>query len=124
MVDRYAWQRAWTWWLREIRALLPMSLLELCIPRRPRWEIALVAGGAVEIRDCAANGTYRVIRQFPSVAAFLQEAASQDVAPKNRRMIISVDVDRCFVHRLIVPAAARPQLPSLLKLELLRITPF
>ncbi|CAN5391895.1 hypothetical protein BH10PSE7_BH10PSE7_29570 [soil metagenome] len=110
------------WWLGALRTMLPASWMNPV--RRPRAgrEIALGHDGSVEIRDIARNGTVRLIRRFESVSLFRDTVVSRDL--KSNRLTVSVDIRKCFTHCVSIPPGANSQRDALLRLELLRITPF
>jgi general secretion pathway protein L len=92
---------------------------ELC--SAPRTEFRISSHGYSLYRDSS-----------PSRSLETQEVLDHDVRPesvslavrRNEEVVVSIDIDLCFVRPTLIPAMAFGKIDKILELELLRDTPF
>ena len=115
----------WSWWIGELADMWPRRRTgHLAKPPTFR-EIALRTDGKIEITDVASiAGTSAVIASFTTAEDLKEAAPDSLVAARSKPLIVSVDSQHCFIHRLDLPKSAQRHLAGIIRLEVARLTPF
>lgn len=113
----------WTWWNGELKSLFarktairPPGLKSYC-------ELHL-ADTQLEVTEVTFGKVGDERKLLEVFAPATGNAPPPSLARRSRPLILTMPVEKCFLHSVEVPKAALSRIDPLLKLELSRVTPF
>lgn len=116
----------WTWWTRELRDLVPWKSPSV-VPGHKAYREIFLFGDDLEVIDISndTSGEIRVSTGYLRQSSIVgDEAPAALLLKRGKPLILTLPVEKCFLHSLEVPKAALSRIDQFLDLELSRVTPF
>jgi general secretion pathway protein L len=115
----------WSWWISELRAMLPPRVRRVLMPRVQRLYLELDGGDLVMSQGTAQNKqelTRHTLDQAD--AAPVKLSSEDDMYRHARELVLCLPEDKVLTKSLTLPLAAEENLREVLSFEMDRQTPF